>query len=177
MPSLSPAALQLAGFALAHAAWSISDTGTNELLTPVALIESEGERRVLRFEAATQEEAVGNGKAAMAEATPTADAWAFAREGSWRAAADGEAQDVLAVDFWARGMDAPATVVQPFARAGRNRPFRLLGAAALVVGGRPVDAAAAGPALATLREGIRAHSKAAELWPAWRAASAAPGEA
>ena len=52
-------------------------------------MESEGERRVLRFEAPTQDEAVANGKAAMAEATPTADAWAFAREGSWRRASDG----------------------------------------------------------------------------------------
>lgn len=43
--------LSLAGFAFAHAAWSVSDLSEGELLVPLALIEKSGERQLLRFEA------------------------------------------------------------------------------------------------------------------------------
>src|SRR3989442_15084255 len=75
------AAAVLAGFVLAHAAWSASDLPKGDLLVPVAVIEVKGERRLLRFEAETQEQAIARGKAAMQDAMATADAWAFARDG------------------------------------------------------------------------------------------------
>src|SRR4051812_395451 len=81
MTELPHTALALAGFALAHAAWSISDTEDGELLCPLAVVESkDGARRLMRFEADTQEEAIVAGKAAMRDATGDAAAWAFARE-------------------------------------------------------------------------------------------------
>jgi hypothetical protein len=81
MASFSAETLHLAGFALAHAAWNVSDLTPDDLLAPLAFIEESGERRLVRFEADTQEEASRSGKAAMEEASQSADAWAFAREG------------------------------------------------------------------------------------------------
>ena len=44
----------LAGFVLAHAAWSVSDLPKGELLVPLAVVEKNGQRQLLRFEAQTQ---------------------------------------------------------------------------------------------------------------------------
>lgn len=41
----------LAGFVLAHAAWSVSDVPKGELLVPLAVVEKNGQRQLLRFEA------------------------------------------------------------------------------------------------------------------------------
>jgi len=51
-------ALLLAGFVLAHAAWSISDLPEGDLLVPLAVVEANGQRRLLRFEAETQDAAI-----------------------------------------------------------------------------------------------------------------------
>jgi len=83
---------------------------------------NKGERRLLRFEADTQEQAIARGKAAMQDATSTADAWAFARDGLYERG--GHKVDVLSVDFWANGMPKPVTLVQeyqPFAKSGMSR--------------------------------------------------------
>ena len=72
-------ALLLAGFVLAHAAWSISDTP--DLLVPLAIVERGGKRQLNRFEASTQEEAIAHGKEAMTALSADADDWVFAREG------------------------------------------------------------------------------------------------
>jgi len=56
--------LLLAGSVLAHAAWSISDAP--DLLVPLAIVERNGQREVMRFEADTQPEAIAHGKAKMA---------------------------------------------------------------------------------------------------------------
>ena len=57
-------ALLLAGFVWAHAAWSISDAP--DLLVPLAMVERNGQREIMRFEADTQEEAIAHVKAKMA---------------------------------------------------------------------------------------------------------------
>ena len=44
----------LAGFVLAHAAWSVSDLPKGQLLVPLAVVETGGQRQLLRFEAQTQ---------------------------------------------------------------------------------------------------------------------------
>jgi len=91
--------LLLAGFVLAHAAWSISDT--QDLLCPIAVVEERGSRKLLRFEAATQVEAIANGKAKMAAINGKVDRWAFAREGLIH---EGETEvDVISVGIGTRG--------------------------------------------------------------------------
>jgi hypothetical protein len=56
------AALSLGGFTLAHAAWNLSGIEKGELLCPLAMLEKEHGRELLRFEADTQEEAIFGAK-------------------------------------------------------------------------------------------------------------------
>jgi hypothetical protein len=169
MTSLPQPALSLAGFALAHAAWSLSDTDDGELLCPLAVVERHGgERRLLRFEADTQEQAIIAGKTAMREATGEAAAWAFAREGAWRKMRGDQTGDVLAIDFWATGMPSTATLTQPFNRAMNGGRFRVGGVPSLVVGDRVLPAEIAIPSITAIMAGVQAHAAVAELWQTWR---------
>ena len=168
MTQLPQPGLALAGFALAHAAWSLSDTVEDELLCPLAVIEMrDGERRLMRFEADTQEEAIIAGKTAVREATPEAAAWAFAREAAWRRMDSEDRSHVLAVDFWAVGMPSAATILQHFNRATNGGRFRIGGVPALVVNGMQLSASIADPSIATIMAGVQSHTAVAELWPTW----------
>ncbi len=169
MPDIPAAALLLAGFTLAHAAWSVSDTTPDELLTPLALIEANGERLLHRYEAPTQSEAIAHGKAEMLKLSRTADAWAFGREGALRVPPQSpNTQDVLVVDFWAKGMAAPATLVQRFARATKQTGFRVVGKPRISIDGHELDSAAAEPLVKTIQQGIASHKKVGPLWPTWQ---------
>lgn len=169
MTQLPQSGLSLAGFALAHAAWSISDMEDGELLCPLAVIETHsGERRLMRFAADTQEAAIMAGKTAMREASADAAAWAFAREAVWRKMGIEQAGDVLAVDFWATGMPGPATIMQHFNRAANGSRFRIGASPTLVFDGIRLSADAAAPSIAAIMAGVGAHTAVAELWPTWR---------
>lgn len=61
----------LAGFVLAHAAWSVSDLPRGERLVPLAVVETAGQRQLLRFEAPTQEQAISDGKPPSPGASPS----------------------------------------------------------------------------------------------------------
>ncbi len=50
-------AVFLAGFTMAHAVRSVSDTPDDELLVPLAIVTRNGERQLMRFEADSQVEA------------------------------------------------------------------------------------------------------------------------
>src|SRR5438477_458577 len=133
MMNLPAPGLLLAGFVLAHAAWSVSDLPKGELLVPLAMVERGGQRSVTRFEAASQATAIAEGKAAMAKLGTSAEAWAFAREGLIRKGS--VPIDVLTVDFWAKGMKSPATLIQryePFATRGK---FKIIGDPMFIIGG------------------------------------------
>jgi hypothetical protein len=169
MTDFPQAALLIAGFALAHAAWSVSDLSETELLVPLAVVERSGQRHLARFEAATQEAAIARGKAAMA-ADNESEAWAFAREGTWRAKNDAPSQDVLVVSFWARGMQRPASLVQPFRRAVDSaHPFQLIGAPwVLGADGHQLSDVQAEAARKLLLQGAMSHSAVAPLWATWQ---------
>src|SRR5512132_1724097 len=66
----------LAGFVLAHAAWSVSDLPKGELLVPLAVVETGGQRQLLRFEAQTQEQSIAEAKATLTKRQGQLDAWA-----------------------------------------------------------------------------------------------------
>ena len=166
MASLTPGAVSLAGFTLAHAVWDVSDAEPDEFLAPVGMLELQGQRRLVRFESGSSEDAVARAEAEMREASADADAWAFAREAAWRPSGPaGELQDVVVVEFWGEGMDAPAAVLQPFERGAPGRPFRLTDPPTLAVGGNPVSATDAEPALRVLERGFQSHDVAAKFWP------------
>jgi hypothetical protein len=170
MASFSAEILQLAGFTLAHAAWNVSDLPADELLAPLALLQEHGERRLVRFEATTQEEAIAAGKAAMDDAYQSTDGWAFAREGVWRPAGESTApQDVLVLDFWGHPMEAPASIVLPFRRLNERLPFQLLSEPVFVVEGRMMRSEDSRPLLAALADGVQSHDAVAPLWASWQA--------
>jgi hypothetical protein len=159
-------ALALGGFTLAHATWSVSDLPDSELLCPLAIVERQGKRELLRFEAETQAEAISEGKREMAE-EKGAEAWAFAREGAWSMQEGGEAQDVLVVDFWAKGLLNPLTVIQPFERYTKSGRFCVVGEMIIASNGEMLDSASSRKVIEGIKAGIQEHSKVAELWPTW----------
>src|SRR6476620_7258122 len=120
--ALPESALLLAGFVLAHAAWSISDAP--ELLVPLAALKQNGQRKMLRFEADTQEEAIAHGKSEMAAHAVDVDDWAFARQGLLNE--KGQKVDVISVDIGARGSAQRITLIQRFEPYAKRHRFRLL---------------------------------------------------
>ena|SRR6266446_8929025 len=162
--AIPESAVLLAGFVLAHAVWSVSDLPKGELLVPLAIIEKNGQRELLRFEAETQVQAIANGKATLAKRQGDADAWAFAREGQFKE--EDKYVDVISVDVWAKGMPASITFVQPFQPCATGE-FKLLGEAWAIIDGKVQTAAASNQLITQLNLGIQSHSKAAKLWPEW----------
>jgi hypothetical protein len=158
--------LALTGFVFAHATWSLSDLPQGECLVPLAVVEKAGQRQLIRFEAESQEEAIANGKATLAEHEEELDAWAFAREG--RMQEDGEYVDVLTVEAKACGGEPTIVFVQRFQPFASGR-FRLIGAPLVLVGGAAVAPTEAAEMLRYLMLGVQSHSKAASYWPEWSA--------
>ncbi len=165
MPSFPIAVLLLAGFTLAHAAWSVSDTPPSELLIPLAIRVVGGQRELLRFEAETQAAAIEAGKAKGAAWTRDSTPWAFAREGLIRE--NGTEVDVLSVDFWAPSMERPATIIQRFRRYTVDGRFHLLGRMQISVGGKTLPDSAADMAIEAIEQGVGQHSRVAPLWETW----------
>jgi hypothetical protein len=159
-------ALALAGFTLAHATWSVSDLPDDELLVPLAIVERGEQRELVRFEADTQEDAISEGKRAMAEGND-AKVWAFAREGALSMQAGGEQQDALVVDFWAEGMEHPLTLIQPFERYTKHGRFRVVGDMMISSRGEVLDSTSAEKVIEGINEGVREHPTVAELWLTW----------
>jgi hypothetical protein len=156
----------VAGFALAHATWSVSDLEEGELLCPLAFVQRSDRLDLARFEAPSQEQAISNGKEAMRRLDSSVAAWAFAREGLYRENSDGV--DVISVDFWAPGMGSPATLLQRFVPNAGTGKFRLIGEPTLVVDGvaqRPEEASAS---LELVLSGVQQHPKVASLWNSWK---------
>lgn len=160
-----PATL-LAGFVLAHAAWNVSDLPKDALLCPLAIVEKDGKRQLFRYEAPTQAEAIAHGKSAMVEATKSADAWAFARDGLLPEG--GKKVDVLLVDFWAKGMTAPVTLVQKYEPFARSGAFKVIGAPVVVIGGVEQKPEQVKELLQVVWQGVSQHPKAGSLWDGWQ---------
>ena len=165
MTLISEVAAVLAGFVLAHAAWSVSDLPNAEGLVPLAVVVEHGERRLLRFEADTQEHAIAKGKAAMREAMAAADAWAFAQDGLIDR---GQKRHALTVEFWAKGMTAPVLLVQEYEPLTASSKFRVIDDPMIVVAGVRQTPADVADVLKSIRAGIASHPKVASLWNAWR---------
>ena len=155
----------LAGFVLAHAAWSVSDLPKSEVLVPLAIVEKGGQRQLLRFEAPTQEQAIAQGKTMLARRQADADAWAFAREGVITEKA--ARVDVLSVDAWAKGMPRPASFIQRFSPAAAGA-FKLKGDALVIVNGKALEGPEAARLSQRLHDGAAQHPKVGPLWPGWR---------
>jgi hypothetical protein len=159
------AATDLAGLALAHALWNVSDfDDPDEVLCPLAFTLDGKQRELLRFEADSQEEAIDQAHARLSD-DATLVAWAFAREATMRSPAG--PQDVVLVEAWCDGLDEPVLFAQPFAPASRGA-FALLGAPLVLVEGKPLPEEVAAPVLDRLRAGVLSHDEAAARWETWQ---------
>jgi hypothetical protein len=160
---ISGPTLLLGGFTLAHALGSIADV--DELLCPLALVERQGDRELLRFDADTQEEGISAGKEHLRANAMDADRWAFAREGLLNL--DGGKVDVMAVDLMDKTLLKPITLIQryePFARQGR---FRVIGVPTIVIDTVTQDRDVMNQLLPNIREGVQEHGMVAPLWSGW----------
>ena len=174
MPTVIPAsATSLAGWALAHAVWNVSDTTPSEVLCVFTLTDEADGRLLTRFEADSQEAAILGAEEAVTEQTTKGIAWALAREGIMRTSDDQDGVDAIVVDAWAPGLPQPVSVVQPFERSSAERGFSV-GSMILIVAGEVVPEPLAADALVGIRAGVDSHSVVRELWPTWQSA---PGRA
>lgn len=167
MPMSLDSSARQAGFALAHAAWSLSEAPAGEPMTPFVLVDDGGARELIRLEAETPDQAMDEGKRATAALAGRVDAWAFARDGLLRMQGRDAAQHVLVVEFGWREADARHAVVQPYRAAADPSGFAIEGGPMVLRDGQAVDAADAERVIRGVRAGIQEHSAAAPLWARW----------
>ena len=166
MTTISEAVAVLAGFVLAHAAWSISDLPNGEGFVPLAVVVMNGERHLQRFHAETPEAAAAKGRETMRAATSAADAWAFAHTAVTETR--GNVKTAVYVEFWSKGMPAPAAVMQTYQPLTRDAKFKILGDPVVEVDGMPLASDAVVAVLRSIRKGVASHPKVAALWESWR---------
>jgi hypothetical protein len=168
MTEITGEALGIAGFALAQAVSSVCDTGTEKVLAPFAIVEAtDGARHLTQYEAATPAEAIEKAKGDYAINSATSDAWACAREDTYRIIDSEEAGDVIAVDFWSKGMPYVASLMQRFTRAVDGTRFRLVGVPSIIDDGVPLDADEGALMVERVKQGIGEHPEAERLWRYW----------
>ena len=163
------AAATMAGEAVAHAAWSISDVAEGELLCVLAMVDRAAPPRELyRFEADTQETAISDAKAEMAIVRGQTDvrSYGMVREGVL--VVGPSRNDALTFDAWATGLSGPISGWHRFTPAWSPTGFTVLGDPGFAIDGKAV----AGDELARLctafREGVSRHLKAGALWLTWQ---------
>lgn len=164
MDAVPSQAIQFAGFVLVHCALIADANRNGELVCPFAVVETEGDRLVIEFDADTQEEAVKKGRASLDDWKPFANGWALGREGLFRL---GEtAVDVMVVTVWVTGMDVTASVMQKFGRDGENALY-LIGEPELLVHASEAARQVHGWDRDALLEGIALHPHG-ERWARWQ---------
>lgn len=168
MTEITGEALDIAGFALAQAVSSVCDTGNEKTLTPIAIVESsDGTRKLTRYEDASRAEAIEKARSDYAINSATSDAWACAREDTYRIIDSEEPGDVIAVDFWSKEMPYVASLMQRFTRAGDGARFRLVGVPSIVDDGALLDPDEGALMVDRVRQGIGEHPEAERLWRWW----------
>lgn len=166
MAGLPTAALQLAGFLMAHAFWTVSDLPAGSHYQPQSLcMRGDGNRSLSTFEGATTLEQDEQAKAFI---TGGASQWpdcAIARQ--VRVGTPKGDVDALVIDVVQYG-GSVMTVVQAF-HPGPSE-FRLLGDELLMGDGGPLPPLPAAQAAAAMREGAMDHPGLGDRWSQWEAA-------
>jgi hypothetical protein len=139
-----------------------------ELLTTLAVVESsDGARKLVSYEAPSRAEGIERAKSDYAMHSATSDAWACAREGTYRSVDDDTEHDVIAVDFWSKGMPYVPSLMQRITRASVTTRFHLDGVPSIVDDGAPLDADEGALMVERVRQGIEFHPEAERLWRLW----------
>ncbi len=166
MAGLPTAALQLAGFLMAHAFWTVSDLPAGSHYQPQSLcMRGDGNRSLQTFEGATTLE---QDEAAKAFITDGASRWpdcAITRQ--VRVGTPKGDVDALVIDVVQYG-GSVITVVQAFQPGPTD--FRLLGDEVLMSNDGPLPPLPAAQAAAMMREGAIDHPGLGGKWDQWEAA-------
>jgi hypothetical protein len=164
--------LHMAGFALAHAAFSICEM-TDGNLIPFGLFRRWSllapKTELSRFLTGTLEGAVAAGRSEVVARKPKCQCWALAFE-TFLTHSGGKV-DAFTIEAGDKKMPVPFTVVQPF-RPFASGIFQLLGPPGFVIGdigGRMAEGEAFARFARELREGVWNHPKAPARWQAWGA--------
>ena len=153
------AALRLAGFALAHALWSISD---GEPLCPLAIVESGTKRELQRHEGETEPTVQAARKHLAASG---ADRWVLVGDGYITPVHDerrGDRQDALVADIVDAAENRRLGALVRYRRPDGARPFAAVGPVQLFVH-EDAGLELPEPAHAALVEGLRSHPAHGEL--------------
>ncbi len=158
--------LLIAGYVLAHSAYSICDLPKDELLIPLAIVESNGEQRLIRFEADTQEEAISRAKEELEQLKPSSTSWAFARESIIRDES-GEPRDFITVSAWTQGLEVELHIFQQFKPYYHDKNFKLLGNVQVAIDGQWLEEAQTKELLELIQQGVEQHPQY-EQWKKWQ---------
>lgn len=163
MPALPTAALQLAGFLMAHAFWTASDLPPGGHYQPQSLcMRADGNRVLNSFDGANPKE---QDEAARAFVTGGAAQWpdcAIARQ--VKVGTPTGDVDALVIDVVQYG-GSVMTVVQAFRPADKG--FRLLGDELMLGDNGPLPPLPAAQAAAAMREGALDHPGMDGKWNQW----------
>jgi hypothetical protein len=152
--------IKLAGFALAHAAWSVSE---GETLCTMAFTENGSDRQLFRFEADPIPESVEIGRQHLNDLQADLERWVLAFDGY--ITLNNKRRDALVIQLWSKCPGTPARIVQPYRPRARLRRFKILG--------NPIFVDSAGALLEGenyqqwFLDGVHEHSKMPELWEKW----------
>ncbi|TLU64198.1 hypothetical protein FE810_12925 [Thalassotalea litorea] len=154
---------QLLGFIVAHSASIGDELKERELMVPFVISVLDNHPTVIDFEAETQEMAVNNAEAKLAELSLSADAWSYAQDGMVTMD-DGSEQDVYFYKVWLNGMVEPLLAYQMY----QKYPFKLKGNVQIlnyVEAGLSPDLQE--PLINGLNVGISSHDTANQKWDSW----------
>ena len=76
--------------------------------------------------------------------------------------------DVFVVDFWAKGMGSPVTILQRFEPFEKKQHFKIIGDPQVVIDGAIQDSNQVGFMVSRIQKGVAQHPKAGALWKTWR---------
>jgi len=148
--------VELAGFALAHAAWSVC---VGETLIPMALVDNGGDNRLIRIEGPA-EKSVPLARQRLLDMKPTPDRWILVYDGISNRG--GHRQDCLVVQPWDHSRSTLVRIVQEYDAKKPGQEFRIRIAPSLIdKDGHEIGT----PELRTwLKKGVMKHDKAAPLF-------------
>lgn len=165
--ALPAAALQLAGFLLAHAFWTVSEMPEGGHYVPQALcMNAAGNRTLTSFDAATPTDEAAKAKAFIGTGSNAYADCAIARQ--MRVGTPAGDVDALVIDV-VQGEGSLVTVVQAYRPAAKGG-FRLLGDELMLGDGGPLAPLPAAHAAAALREGASDHPGLGDKWSEWSGA-------
>jgi hypothetical protein len=155
---------KLLGFVMAHSALIGDSLEPGELMVPYVIFEQSGKRKVIDFEADTQELAVENADKKLIELSSKEGVWAYSQDGLITTE-NGNKQDGFFFKVWTPGMTKALEAYQMY----DSTPFKLVGSIQILnfeETGLDIDTTE--EFINALTDGISSHPSAGQKWESWR---------